>query len=99
MLANIFAQLYITLRQKGLKTSIASTIHITAKASHGTVDELKVALDKSMREGSPKGLLQKFKSQGRRACYPFRASTISGLIELIDDLKYDLRLAIDILSL
>lgn len=97
--ANIFTQLDITLRQDHLKPSIASTIRITAKACESGVEELHALLDKAMRDGSPKGLIQKLKAQGRRACFPFRASTITRLLELVEDLKDDLNLAIDLLCL
>jgi ankyrin repeat domain-containing protein 50 len=98
-LANIFKQLEIVLRRPGLKDSLVKTIILTSKACEESVEELKDVLDSILKDGAPEGLLQKLKAKGRRACYPFRASTIARLAEIIQDLKDDLDLAIDILNL
>lgn len=97
--ANIFSQIDITLRQPHLMPSIVSTIRITMKACDNNVMELHDLLEKTAKDGSPKGLRQKLRAHGRRACFPFRESTISRLLELVEDMKDDLSLAIDLLCL
>lgn len=98
-LENIFKQLQIMLRKPHLKESLVSTIYLTIRACERSLDELRDMLDKIKQDGPPGKFLQRLKAKGRRACYPFRASTICRLSEIVDDLKDDLNLAIGVLSL
>ena len=98
-LARIFKQLEITLAKPQLEQNLVSTICSTIRASTKNVDELRAILDKTKIDDATEGIMQRLKAKGRKACYPFRASTVARLSEIIDDLKDDLNLAIGVLSL
>lgn len=98
-LTNMFKQIEITLRRPGLKDSLVSTICINVKTCEKEVEELSSILRKVKQDGPVEGIIQRLKKYGRRACYPFRSSTISRISEIIDELKDDLGVAVGVLSL
>jgi len=95
----IFEHLKKTLRRPGLERRLVATICLSIKACEGKIEELESILKKFKKDGTPEGLLEKLKTKSRRALYPFRASTISRISEVLEDMKDDLRLVLDILSL
>lgn len=98
-ITRIFEHLRATLRRPGLEETLVSTIRLNIKSCEEKVEELGSILKKFKEEGSPGGILEKLKSRSRRALYPFRASTISRISEIIEDMKDDLHLTLEILSL
>ena len=98
-LINIFNQIDITLQKPGLRESLVSTINAITKTCEEKVEELRFILHKVKQDGPVEGILRRLKAHGRRACYPFRSSTISRISEIIDELKDDLNIVVGILSL
>lgn len=98
-LETVLGHLKTTLKKPHLEATIVLTICDACRAIGEGVDEMKGMLRKFEDAGSPSTTLQKVKQMGRRACYPFRASTISRFMEIIQDMTDNLRFAIELLSL
>lgn len=98
-LANLFTQLEITLQRQNLHEDVASVIRLTVKGCEGNISKLQAILDKIRNDGSPKELHAKFKTAKRKILYMFHSKTIKGLMEVLHDLKDDLKLAINLLDL
>ena len=92
-----FEHLKAALREPRLNQILVSTICLNIKTCEERVEELASILKKFEKEGSPSDLLKNLKFRSRRALYPFRASTISRISEIIEDMKDDLQLALEIL--
>ncbi|KAK9783908.1 putative NACHT domain-containing protein [Seiridium cardinale] len=98
-LEQIFKHLRQALERPDLSSQIVLTICSTCKDCEGNINELRSVLETVKEAGNPKGMLQKLRDKGRRACYPFRASTVLRLGEIIEGLKEDVSLSLHVLSL
>ncbi|KAM0724322.1 hypothetical protein Q7P37_000204 [Cladosporium fusiforme] len=99
-LQQISSHLIKTLKRDGMKaedqSSVDSTIIECAKAT----GELKCTLDNIKRDtAEPQSALDKLKSAGRKAVYPFKNSTIAGLTEHVKTCQDALQYAISVLQL
>ncbi|KAJ0354439.1 hypothetical protein COL154_011735 [Colletotrichum chrysophilum] len=92
----VLARLHTTLKRPHLEDAIVPTIR---DARDDMEDHMEAMLRKFKNDGSPSTMMQTLKQLGRRACYPFRKSTISRFMEIIEDVTGKLRLAIELLSL
>ncbi|KAJ3956917.1 hypothetical protein N0V92_006518 [Colletotrichum tropicale] len=95
----VLGHLHTTLKRPHLEDAIVSTIRDACDDMEEHMDEVKSMLRKFKKDGSPSTMMQNLKKLGRRACYPFRKSTISRFMEIIEDMTDKLRLAIELLSL
>jgi hypothetical protein len=99
----IFDHLKTTLQRPCLEQRLVITICLNIKACENRVQELDSISAVFGKNGSPATTLEKLKlelkSKSRRAIYPFRASTISRISEVIEDIKEDIYTAVSILSL
>jgi hypothetical protein len=98
-LSNIFVQLEETLRRPHLEKKIVSTVAVSMKACKNSIEELQQLLNDVQEQGTSKTLLDKLKANSRRALYPFRASTVARIAEVVQDIKDDLGLAVEVLAL
>jgi hypothetical protein len=98
-LANIFAQLDITLQNPNLQEQILIIIYGTVKKCEKHVLELKELLGKVKKDGTPHGLRARFRDSSRRILCMFHSHEIQGLKGLLEGLKRDLDLAINVLNL
>lgn len=62
-------------------------------------NELRNLREKIVPKSPPETVLEKLKAQGRKACYPFRKSTVTAIVEEIDDCRQSLDVAVNLLSL
>ncbi|KAI8305273.1 hypothetical protein K4K59_012265 [Colletotrichum sp. SAR11_240] len=97
-LETVLGHLQTTLKKPDLDATITSTICDACHNMEDEMDEVKAILRKFKKDGSPSTMMQKLRQMGRRACYPFRKSTISRFMEIIEDLNDNLGLAIGVLS-
>jgi hypothetical protein len=98
-LANLFRQLDITLRKPNLQAEIVSIIRMTTKSSEDNVKKLEALLECVKKEGTPKGLRAKYKTITRKVLFIYHSKQIQDLEALLYEIREDLRLAIDLLSL
>ncbi|KAH8593172.1 hypothetical protein B0O99DRAFT_689076 [Bisporella sp. PMI_857] len=98
-LANLFTQLDITLHKQKLQGDVASVIRLTVKSCEDNILKLQAILDKIHNDGSPEELHRMFKATKQKVLYMFKSKAIKQLVEILQDLKDDLKLAIDLLDL
>jgi hypothetical protein len=98
-LANIFTQLDITLRKPSLQEDIVSIIRITMKGCEDNVKKLQSLLQRVKKEGTPQGLRAKFKTINRKILYIYHSKEVQDVKALLDELREDLKLAINLLNL
>ncbi|KAH8808751.1 hypothetical protein F5884DRAFT_753268 [Xylogone sp. PMI_703] len=95
----IFEHLKVTLQRVDLEQTLVSTILLNIKSCEEKVGSLNLILKKFKIEGTPGDIFERLKSKSHRALYPFRASTILRISEIIEDIKDDLHLTLEILSI
>lgn len=95
----VLGHLQTTLKKPHLEDTIVTNISDACQNIEDEMDEVKSMLKKFKKDGSPSTMMQNLKQMGRRACYPFRKSTISRFMEIIEDMNEKLRFAIEVLSL
>jgi len=88
-----------TLQKPGLSDSGRNLIYSAISDCNDAANDLQAELDKVRTQTSPQSALDKLKAQGRRACYPFRKSTIAGIAENVESCRDALHLAVDLLGL
>jgi hypothetical protein len=98
-LANLFTQLEITLQRENLQEEVALLIRLTVKGCEGNISKLQTILGKISNDGSPKELHANFKNTKLKVLYMFQSKAIKKLMEVLHDLKDDLKLAINLLDL
>jgi hypothetical protein len=98
-LANIFTRLDITLRKPNLQEDIVSIIRITMKSCGDNVKKLQELLQHVKKEGTPQGLRAKFKTINRKVLYIYHNKEIRDIKALLDELREDLKLVINLLNL
>ncbi|KAH6887757.1 hypothetical protein B0T10DRAFT_490294 [Thelonectria olida] len=69
------------------------------KGCEGNLNKLQDLLRRVQKEGTPQGLHAKFKTLNRKILYIYRSGEIQKVKALLDDLREDLRLAINLLNL
>ena len=80
----------------------AQAVNLVCSALGGcnnAANELRDILDKIKKQGAPQSVLDKLKACGRRACYPFRKSTVTAIVEQVESCRDELQLAVDLLQL
>ncbi|KAE9575340.1 hypothetical protein CGMCC3_g8561 [Colletotrichum fructicola] len=82
-----------------LDPSLVSTINDVCDNLKGSAEKMETLLKKVRDHGPPSTVLQKLRQMGRRACYPFRAGTISHFMGFVADMTDDLSLAMQVLTL
>jgi hypothetical protein len=98
-LANTFTQLELTLEKPHLQEEIVSVIRISVNGCQDNISNLCKILNKIKTIGSPSGIRAKLKAVNRRTFYIFHNKEIKSLQKILDSLKEDLSLAIDLLHL
>ena len=68
-------------------------------ACNDAADELHDILDKIKKQEAPRSVLDKLKTHGRKACYAFRKSTVTAIVEQMELCRDELHLAVDLLHL
>ena len=96
-ITGVLEHLRATLQKPCLDQTLVSIICLNMKPCEERLEELDLILKKFKKEGPPGDVLEKLRSRSRRALYPFRASTIARISEIIEDMKDDLHLALEIL--
>jgi hypothetical protein len=69
------------------------------QSSEESLAKLSQKSQKLRKHGQPEGLRQKAWAEIQRAWYPFRASTLAKLREIVDDVRERLKLAVQVLQL
>jgi len=88
------------LSRDGLSGEDKSQVDFASAKCEDAAAELKSALDRIKLEGvQPYTALEKVKAAGRKAVYPFKKSTIAGLLEDTESCQDALQTAISILQL
>lgn len=88
------------LQHDGLRNEDKTQVDEAVRHCGAAAAELKSALDKiKLDVPHPQKILEKLKTVGRKAVYPFKKSTIAGLTEEIETCQDGLRMAISILQL
>ncbi|CAN9162491.1 unnamed protein product [Alternaria alternata] len=98
-ITKIFEHLASLLRAPVLDSALVSTICGNVKECEEKIKELEQILKRFKKEGTPASTYEKLKLKSRRALYPFRASTILSISELVEDMKDDLSIALQLLSI
>jgi hypothetical protein len=98
-LVTILCHLESTLQKPCLDPIMASMIASACKGLGQGVNEMKILLETVQQHGESSNLIERVKRAGRRACYPFRASTISRFMEIVEDMTDHLGLGLQVLSL
>jgi hypothetical protein len=98
-LGNLFTQLDITLRKPNLQAEIVNIIRITTKSCEDNVKKLEKLLDGVKKEGTPKGLRSNYKTITRKVLYIYHSKEIHDVTALLNEIRENLRLAIDLLNL
>jgi hypothetical protein len=98
-ITKIFEHLASLLRAPALDPALVLTICNDVKECEEKIKELEDILEKFKKEGTPASTYERLKHKSRRALYPFRASTISRISELVEDMKDDLSMALQLLSM
>ncbi|KAK5127293.1 hypothetical protein LTR08_004442 [Meristemomyces frigidus] len=88
-----------TMRKPSLSTSARELVYSAVRNSNDAANELRDILERVKSQASPQTALEKLKVQGRRACYPFRKSTVAAIAEQVECCRDALHLAVDLLSL
>lgn len=87
------------LRKPGLSLDGSKLVYNALEQCNDAANELRNILDQVRKQGAPQSALEKLKAQGRKACYPFRKSTVLGIAENVETCQDALHLAADLLNL
>ena len=98
-LHSAFRRVREILREPGLSLDSSTLVYNALGQCNDAANELRNVLDRVRINGSPQSTLDRLKAEGRRACYPFRKSTVLGLAENVETFQDKLHLAADLLNL
>jgi hypothetical protein len=98
-LRRLFVALKLSLNDTALAQDKIAMICESIGSCKDIVEKLAKRLSKAKKDGNRTTLLQKMADQGRRTLYPFQKGTIVRLLELIDECKKRLHLAIEFVNL
>jgi hypothetical protein len=98
-LTNTFTQLELTLEKPQLRKEIVSIIRISINGCRDNISKLYEILNKVKIVGSPSGIRAKFKAMNRQSLYIFHSKEIKSLQKILDSLKDEFSLAVDLLHL
>jgi hypothetical protein len=98
-LTNTFTQLELTLEKPQLPEEIVSIIRISINGCRDNISKLYEILNKVKIVGSPSGIRAKFKAMNRQSLYIFHSKEIKSLQKILDSLKDEFSLAVDLLHL
>lgn len=98
-LRGCLAQLLPFLQGTQLEEEKREKVKKSVRSCEDALDKLSKKLQKLQKHGKPEGLRQKAWAEVQRACYPFKASTLAKLRELVDDARNRLHLGLSALQL
>ena len=86
-------------RKPNLSPAATDLLYTALGACNDAANDLRDSLEKIRKQETPQTAWGKLKAQGRKASYPFRKATVTGIKANLDDCRDELHMAANLLQL